>query len=92
MSLDNNQQRTHRQHKKKYTDHFQGKFVIVRYIFSVMILIQMKQINGLSIYWNTKCQSRLGLSFDEVVVSLFHDRTKMIDSYEEHLFSGRFEE
>ncbi len=30
----------------------------------------MSAIDGLSLYWNTKCKSRIDMSFDDVVVSI----------------------
>ena len=30
----------------------------------------MKEMHALSLYWNTKCKSRIDMSFDDVVVSI----------------------
>jgi hypothetical protein len=30
----------------------------------------MKEMHALSLYWNTQCQSRIDMSFDDVVVSI----------------------
>ncbi len=31
----------------------------------------MKEMHALSLYWNTKCKSRIDMSFDDVVVSIY---------------------
>ncbi|CAF2072620.1 unnamed protein product [Rotaria magnacalcarata] len=35
-----------------------------------LVIFKMKQINSLSLYWNTQCKSRVDMSFDDVVEDL----------------------
>ncbi|CAF3407571.1 unnamed protein product [Rotaria socialis] len=35
-----------------------------------LVIFKMKQINSLSLYWNTQCKSRIDMSFDDVVEDL----------------------
>jgi len=32
----------------------------------------MQKMQGLSLYWNTQCQSRINLSFEEIIVRFIH--------------------
>ncbi len=36
----------------------------------LFLLFQIKQANSLSIYWNTKCESRVHLPFNIIIVSI----------------------
>lgn len=41
----------------------------------------MKEIRALSLYWNTKCRSRIDMSFNDIVVCILRNTISSIKSF-----------